>query len=107
MSEPSADISAGISAGTVRHLATLARLELTAPEQAALVHDLGRIVAHTETLATLDLDGVEPATGAFGRQGSLRADTPRASLPREVLLRGAPRSTPEGFEVPSVLEGGV
>jgi len=91
---------------TVRRLAELARLELDEQETLALVHDLTRILHHVDTLAELDLEGVEPMTSAFDGHGAWRADEPRASLPSELALREAPKVVDQGFAVPAFVDEG-
>lgn len=91
---------------TVRRLAELARLELDERETLALVHDLTRILHHVDTLAELDLEGVEPMTSAFEGGSTLRADEPRPSLPSELALREAPKVVDRGFAVPAFVDEG-
>ncbi|MDI1436974.1 MULTISPECIES: Asp-tRNA(Asn)/Glu-tRNA(Gln) amidotransferase subunit GatC [Polyangium] len=106
----------------VRSLARLANLDLPDDEIRRLTGDLGRILAYVRQLEELDVTGIEPtaqvvpgfgAEGAAGRPGApsveptrveLRADEPHESLPHEIALREAPRTSMDGFAVPGFVE---
>lgn len=90
----------------VDRLALLARLEVSPEERSALAADLSRIVEAVDTLAALDLQGVEPTTHPIPIENVLRDDEPRRSLARERVLGGAPSADDRGFIVPGVLDGG-
>lgn len=71
--------------------------------------DLESVLGHVEKIGELDLAQVPPMSyvgsvgGAEGGPptGALRADEPRPSLPREVVLQSAPAVSDDGFRVPS------
>jgi len=58
----------------VRHIATLARLGLTADRVPALVAELNGILAHMDVLAKVDTSGVDPVHGVGAGGMRLRAD---------------------------------
>jgi aspartyl-tRNA(Asn)/glutamyl-tRNA(Gln) amidotransferase subunit C len=85
----------------VLHVARLARLKLEESEIEPMASELSAVLDHIARIGELDLDGVEPSTHVVELTGRLRADEPRESLPREVVLAGAPAVGGDGFLVPS------
>ena len=85
----------------VLHVARLARLRLSDDEVTTMAGELSSILGHIEKLSELDLDGVTPTTHVVDVGNALRADEPRPSLPRDVVLEQAPDTDGEGFRVPS------
>ena len=85
----------------VLHVARLARLRLSDEEVTTIAGELSGILGHIEKLDELDLDGVTPTTHVVEVGNALRADEPRPSLPRDVVLEQAPDTDGEGFRVPS------
>jgi aspartyl-tRNA(Asn)/glutamyl-tRNA(Gln) amidotransferase subunit C len=85
----------------VLHVARLARLRLSEEEVTTMAGELSSILEHIEKLSELDLDGVAPTTHVVEVGNALRADEPRPSLPRDVVLEQAPDTDGEGFRVPS------
>ena len=96
----------------VLHVARLARLRLSEDELEPMARELSAVLDHIAKIEELDLDDVAPTThvvadamptDAMPVHPRLRADEPRPSLPREVVLAQAPAvsSDGEGFSVPS------
>lgn len=85
----------------VRHVARLARLELTDEETDRMAGELSSILGHIEQIASLDLDGVPATSHVVAIDDALRADEPRPSLDLEVALADAPARDAGGFLVPS------
>ena len=85
----------------VLHVARLARLELSEDEIAKMTDELSGILGHIEKISGLDLEGVPPTSHVVEMTNALRADEPRPSWPREVMLKAAPAVRDDGFEVPS------
>ena len=85
----------------VRHVAALARLELSDEEVERLASELNAVLENMAKISELDLDGVEPTSHVVEVPSGLRPDEPRPSLPRDVALAQAPEATDEGFVVPS------
>lgn len=88
---------------TIRRAAHLARLEITEEEARTLGPQFARILAHFEELARLDVQGVEPTTGATDLRDVRRADLPRPSFERERLLAGAPERADAFYSVPKTV----
>jgi aspartyl-tRNA(Asn)/glutamyl-tRNA(Gln) amidotransferase subunit C len=85
----------------VLHVARLARLRLSEEEIERMTGELSTILEHIETMAGIDLEGVEPTSHATELENVLRPDEPRPSLPIEVALAQAPDTDGAGFRVPS------
>ena len=85
----------------VLHVARLARLELSEPEVERMTGELSSILDHIEKISALDLEGVPETTHVVEVASALRADEPRPSLPRDVVLETAPSVADDGFSVPS------
>ena len=85
----------------VRHVARLARLELTDEEVDRMAAELGRVLEHIAHIGELDLEGVPPTSHVVAVENALRPDEPVPSLPRERVLADAPAVVADGFAVPS------
>jgi aspartyl-tRNA(Asn)/glutamyl-tRNA(Gln) amidotransferase subunit C len=85
----------------VLHVAKLARLRLSDAEVDTMVGELSSILGHIERISALDLEGVPPTTHVVEVGNALRADEPRPSLDRDVVLAQAPATQDGGFLVPS------
>ena len=95
-----------ISPEEVRETALLARLELSEDEVACMSGELSAILGYMETLAGVDVSGVEPMTHAVPLDLPLRADEPGPQLAVEAALADAPRRHDDLFEVPKIIEVG-
>jgi aspartyl-tRNA(Asn)/glutamyl-tRNA(Gln) amidotransferase subunit C len=85
----------------VLHVARLARLQLSDDEVEPMARELSAVLDHVAKIGELDLDGVPVTTHVAELTGRLRADEPRACLPREVALAQAPAVSGDGYLVPS------
>jgi aspartyl-tRNA(Asn)/glutamyl-tRNA(Gln) amidotransferase subunit C len=85
----------------VLHVARLARLQLSDEEVEPMARELSAVLDHIAKIDELDLEDVVPTTHVVEVTDGLRADEPRASLPREIALAQAPAVSDEGFSVPS------
>lgn len=85
----------------VLHVARLARLALAEDEIEPMARELSAVLDHVARIGELDLDDVEPTSHVVDVADALRADEPRASFPREVVLAQAPAVRDDGFAVPS------
>lgn len=85
----------------VLHVARLARLQLAEVEIEPIARELSAVLDHVAKIGELDLDGVPVTTHVAEVTGRLRADEPRESLPREIVLAQAPEVSGDGFLVPS------
>ena len=90
-----------ISIEQVEHVARLARLELSAEEKERMRNELDGILSYIDKLRALDTSGVEPTSHVVELENVLRADEPRPSWPRDVVLEQAPDPADGAFRVPS------
>ena len=90
-----------ISNDEVLHVARLARLALREDEIEPMARELSAVLEHIARIDELDLDDVPPTSHVVDVTGALRADEPRPSLPRDVVLSQAPAVSDGGFLVPS------
>ncbi len=87
----------------VRHVANLARLELTDEECRVFQHQLDDILAHVESLAALDVAGIEPTSYPAPVYDIMREDTPAPGLPAAAVLQNAPDQAQDQIRVPKVI----
>lgn len=88
----------------VDHVATLARLDLTAEERQRFAEQLGAILDYVDQLKALDTSGIEATLGVQPRANVFRADEARPSLSPDEVLANAPRRENDGFRIPRILE---
>lgn len=89
---------------TVRHIARLARLELSDEEVGRYTHQLAEILAYVQQLNAVNTEGVEPTAHALAVSNVLREDVAVAPLGAEKVLANAPRSAAGYFALPKVLD---
>lgn len=94
-------ITAVIEREQVLHVARLARLRLSDEEVEKMAGELSGILDHVDRIAALDLDDVPPTSHVVELENVLRADEPRPSWPRDVVLAPAPDPEDGAFRVPS------
>ena len=93
-----------ITRDNVLHVAKLARLELTEAEIDRMQSDLNGILDYVNQLSELDTKDV-PATATVAVVSApFRSDTPIPSLPHDLALSNAPRSSSDGFAVPAFVD---
>ncbi len=92
-----------IDSEQVRKVANLARLELTADEEAKFTTQLGSILDYIEQLNQLDVTNVAPTTRAIDVSNVTREDTLRPYPDREAILNSAPQQEGDFFRVPKIL----
>src|SRR5947208_7025656 len=93
-----------VTEALVRHVARLARIELTDAEVLATVPQLARILSHVEAVSTAAVPAAGSGPAAPEVPASaLRADVPAPCLDREQALSNAPASDRVFFLVPRVL----
>jgi len=83
-----------------RHVARLARLQLTDAELARMQHELSAILDYVDQVRELALEEVSPTTHAIPLENVMRDDLPAPSVPAELALREAPEVHGDGFAVP-------
>jgi len=89
-----------ISKKEVLHVASLARLELSADEVERFTEQLGAILEAVGKVSELDLTGVEPLSHPRDLVNVWAEDEPRPSLPLEQALANAPETEDDHFRVP-------
>lgn len=92
-----------ISRAEVKHVATLARLELAEDEEVRMTHQMNQLLSYMEKLGELDTSDVPATTHAIQRHNVFRSDTVGTSLDRERVLANAPESDGVCFVVPKVI----
>jgi aspartyl-tRNA(Asn)/glutamyl-tRNA(Gln) amidotransferase subunit C len=95
-----------LSLDQVRRIARLARLELSAEEEARYATQLSAILDHVEQLKELDVSDVPPMTHALaaGETPALREDVVKPGLSPEEALAAAPAREGTAFKVPRIIE---
>ncbi len=101
-----------IDRAQVRHVANLARLSLSAAEEETFAAQLSQVLGYVESLAAVDVTGVEPLAFAgdldparAGMAGvALREDRALAGIPRDEALAAAPQRDAQAFLVPRIIE---
>jgi aspartyl-tRNA(Asn)/glutamyl-tRNA(Gln) amidotransferase subunit C len=92
-----------LSPEEVRHVARLARLELSEEEVARFTVQLSAVLEHAAAVRALDTAGVPPTAHPLPLRNVVRPDVPGPSLPRDVLLAAAPDVEEGRFAVPRML----
>jgi aspartyl-tRNA(Asn)/glutamyl-tRNA(Gln) amidotransferase subunit C len=93
-----------ITIDQVRHVARLARLELSADEEQSLQTDLSAILAYVDKLNQLNTEEVEP-TAQVGESGMLMRNDQITNRPApEEMLANAPSRSGNFFKVPKIIE---
>jgi aspartyl-tRNA(Asn)/glutamyl-tRNA(Gln) amidotransferase subunit C len=87
----------------VRHVATLARLELTEREELRMTEQMNSILSYMDKLNELDTSDVPTTTHAIQQENVSRHDVVKCSLDRELALHNAPSSDGANFIVPKVI----
>ena len=89
---------------TVRHIALLARLELSEQEEEQFTEQLGHILDHFEKLAGLDTSAVEPTATVVKMLAAYRDDVVTNPPAAEELRANAPARDGDFFKVPKIIE---
>ena len=87
----------------VRHVAKLARLDLTDDEVARFSAQLSDILGYVEKLNELDTDSVEPLAHCLPMHNVFREDDVTESLDTTLALKNAPQRFETFFKVPKIL----
>ncbi|HEX4979536.1 MAG TPA: Asp-tRNA(Asn)/Glu-tRNA(Gln) amidotransferase subunit GatC [Acidimicrobiales bacterium] len=92
-----------ITEADVRHVATLARLDLTDDEVALFTGQLEAVLEHADDVESLDVEGVAPTAHPLPLVNVLRDDVAGESLDRDEVLAMAPAAEDRRFRVPRIL----
>ncbi len=87
----------------VADLARLARIELTPDELAHLAPQLEAILEAVAKVSEVAAEDIPPTSHPLPLDNVSRPDEVRPSLPREVVLAGAPAAEEDRFRVPRIL----
>jgi aspartyl-tRNA(Asn)/glutamyl-tRNA(Gln) amidotransferase subunit C len=93
-----------LSREEVRHIALLARLELSAQEEASFTEQLGHILQYFEKLAALDTQAAEPTAHVVQIEAAYRDDVVSNAPGPEELRANAPARDGDFFKVPKIIE---
>ena len=93
-----------VSSEQVRHIAKLARIQMSDDELARLEPELNNILGWIEQLAEVNTDGVEPLTAVIDQKLRLREDAVTDGDCRDGVLANAPEAQHGFFAVPKVIE---
>ena len=88
----------------IDYVARLARIQLSAEEQARFAQQLGHVLGHIDQLKQVDVSGVDPTAHAVPLTNVVRPDEPRESLTNEEALRNSPLKANGLFIVPKIVE---
>ncbi len=86
----------------VKHVAKLARLELTEEEIDKYSKQLGDILKHVEQMNEVDTTGVEPMPHAIPVYNVMREDEVKYEQTKEELMANAPYEEDGFFRVPKI-----
>jgi aspartyl-tRNA(Asn)/glutamyl-tRNA(Gln) amidotransferase subunit C len=93
-----------LTSDEVRHIATLARVELTEADVERFREQLSSILAHFETLNAIDTSNVPPTAQTLDLVNVEREDATRDSASTAEVLQNAPRREGGYLRVRAVLE---
>ncbi|MBW3614100.1 MAG: Asp-tRNA(Asn)/Glu-tRNA(Gln) amidotransferase subunit GatC [Actinobacteria bacterium] len=92
-----------LTADDVRHVARLARLDLTDEEVELFAGQLGDVLDHASDIEALDTEGVPPTAHPLPLVNVLREDEVTPGVDREEVLAMAPSAEDGRFRVPRIL----
>jgi len=89
--KPDVAMKEKISREEVRHVADLARLELSEQEELRMTEQMNRILGYMDQLNELNTEEIPPTTHAIQLQNVFREDEVQDSLPGQQALANAPK----------------
>jgi len=89
---------------TIRRIASLARIHVEDAELLALAGELNGILGWIEQLNEVNVDGIEPLTGAQQMALKMREDLVTDGGYPDKVLANAPERSGDFFVVPKVVE---
>lgn len=92
-----------IDSNTIRKIAHLGRLELSAEAEAAMEKDFNKILTWMDKLNEVNTDNVEPLIHMSQEVNVLREDIANNSLSHEDALKNAPKKDSDYIRVPKFL----
>ena len=91
-----------ISTDDVKHVAKLARLELTEEEIDKYSKQLGSILQYVEQMNEVDTTGIEPMPHAIPVYNVMREDVVKYEQTKEEMMANAPYEEDGFFRVPKI-----
>jgi len=91
-----------INKESLKHLAKLARLELSDAEEERMLKDLQNILGHFDELKQLNTDGVEPMSGGTEIKNAFREDEERENTDRGAGTDAFPETDNGFLKIPPV-----
>ena len=88
----------------VRHIAHLARIELTEGEATQFQSQIGQVLEYVDKMRAVDVTGIEPTAHAYPIYNVFREDTPRDWFTLAEALENSPHQANQLFVVTKVLE---
>jgi aspartyl-tRNA(Asn)/glutamyl-tRNA(Gln) amidotransferase subunit C len=88
----------------VRHVARLARLQLSPEEETRIQTDMSAILGYVEKLGELDTTEVPPTTQVGETGTPMRADEVTNQPAADLMLANAPSRQDDFFKVPKIIE---
>ena len=88
----------------IAYLENLSKLELTSEEREQAKTELGALIGYVAKLSELDTQGMPALSHPCGLVNRFRDDQVEPSLPRELVLRGAPEKDEQCYQVPQTVE---
>lgn len=93
-----------ISLDEVRHVAQLARLELSEAELMSFQTQLNALLGHFEDIQSLNVEGLPAKPHAVAMRNVFAADKIHTCLPRDAALANAAETKAGLFIVPTIIE---
>jgi aspartyl-tRNA(Asn)/glutamyl-tRNA(Gln) amidotransferase subunit C len=93
-----------ISLEEVKHVALLARLELSETELLSFQTQLNALLGHFEDIQSLDVNGIAPKPHAVAKVNVFAQDVALKPLSRDSALANAAESKAGLFIVPTIIE---
>lgn len=87
----------------VKHVAHLAKLNLSEEELVKMTGQLDNILSYVDKLDELDTTGVKPTTHAFSVSNAFREDVVVESLSQGEAVANSPQQNGESFIVPKII----
>jgi len=94
-----------LSTDEVKHVAELAKLQLTEAEVELFTSQLSAVLDYAAHLQEVDTSHVSPTATVLPLRSVMRADEVRPSLSQEQALANAPERKDGHFKVHAILEG--
>lgn len=94
---------ARISREQVEHIAELAHIELTEEEKNLFTEQFNRILEFFEKIGSVNTENVPPTYHVFDLVNVFRKDEVGEPLPKESVLRNAPRREENFFKSPRIV----